>query len=45
MYFCSTKKMVKIMEYNPKIIGREHEQDILQHCVESMLRIAVCMVA
>lgn len=23
------------MEYNTKIIGREHEQDILQHCVES----------
>ena len=23
------------MEYNPRIIGREHEQDILQHCVES----------
>ena len=23
------------MEYNPQIIGREHEQDILRHCVES----------
>ena len=23
------------MEYNPEIIGREHEQDILQHCIES----------
>lgn len=23
------------MEYNPQIIGREHEQEILHHCVES----------
>ena len=23
------------MEYNPQIVGREHEQDILRHCVES----------
>ena len=23
------------MDYNPNIVGREHEQDILQHCLET----------
>lgn len=34
------------MEYNPKIIVREHEQDILKHCVESPRAefIAVCSI-